>query len=113
MKKYKVGEIVKGKVTGIENYGIFLLIDDDITGLIHISELSDSFVKDVSEYADINEIIKARVLEYDEENNKMKLSVKNLDYREENNKIKGIVETKTGFKNLSSELKKWIVNKED
>jgi len=47
MKKYNVGDVVEGKVTGVENYGIFLLINDEITGLIHISELSDSFVRDV------------------------------------------------------------------
>ena len=41
MKKYEVGDIVTGKVTGIENYGIFVFIDDGdgITGLIHISEI--------------------------------------------------------------------------
>ena len=38
---YKIGDIVKGKVTGIENYGIFLLMEDGYTGLIHISEISE------------------------------------------------------------------------
>ncbi len=108
MKKYSVGDIIEGKVTGIENYGIFLLIDDDITGLIHISELSDDFVRNVSDYANLNEIIKARVLEYDEKNKKMKLCVKNLDYRDEENRKTGIVETKTGFGKLSTELEKWV-----
>ena len=44
---YKIGDIVKGKVTGIENYGIFLLMEDGYTGLIHISEISEKFVRNV------------------------------------------------------------------
>ena len=113
MKEYKIGDIIEGKVTGVENYGIFLLIDDSITGLIHISELSDSFVRDVAEYADLNEMIKAKVLEYDSENKKMKLSIKNIDYRDNHNKKHGIIETKKGFSSLESKLDEWIVKKEE
>ena len=40
MPDVKKGDSVKGKVTGVENYGIFLLMDDGYTGLIHISEIS-------------------------------------------------------------------------
>ena len=40
---YKIDEVVRGRVTGIESYGIFLLIDDNSTGLIHISEISDGY----------------------------------------------------------------------
>jgi len=113
MKEYNIGDIVEGKVTGIENYGIFLLIDDNITGLIHISELSDSFVRDVAEYADLNETIKSRILEYDVENKKMKLSVKNLDYREDSGKKHKIIETKKGFSSLADKLEEWIAEKEE
>ena len=40
MNIYKVGKIVKGTVTGIENYGAFVSLENDYTGLIHISEIS-------------------------------------------------------------------------
>ena len=39
MEKYKVGDTVDGVVTGIESYGIFLSLEDNVTGLIHISEM--------------------------------------------------------------------------
>ena len=72
---YKIGDIVSGKVTGIEDYGIFLLIDDKTVGLIHISEISDYFVKNVNDYAKIDDEIKAEVIEIDEEKNQLKLII--------------------------------------
>ena len=62
MDKIKIGDVVFGKVTGIEKYGIFLSLDDNINGLIHISEISNSFVKNVEDYASIGETIKAKVI---------------------------------------------------
>jgi len=112
MKNYKIGDIVKGKVTGIEDYGIFLLVDDDVTGLIHISEISDSFVRNVADYAELGEIVKAEVIEYDEENKKLKLSIKNYHCGKNGKKNVPIKETKTGFAGLSKELDVWIKDKE-
>ena len=112
MKNYKIGDIVKGKVTGIEDYGIFLLIDDDVTGLIHISEISDSFVRNVSDYAEIGEIIKAEVIDYDEVNKKLKLSIKNDNCKRTSKKNVPIKETKSGFCSLGKQLDKWIEDKE-
>ncbi len=112
MKDYKVGDIVKGKVTGIEDYGIFLLVDDDVTGLIHISEISEGFVRNVADYAEIGEIIKAEVIEYDEKNRRLKLSIKNDVCSKKGKKNIPIKETETGFGSLSNELDVWIKNKE-
>ena len=112
MKDYKIGEIVKGKVTGIEDYGIFLLVDDDVTGLIHISEISEGFVKNVADYAEIGEIIKAEVIEYDEVNRRLKLSIKNDSCQKKGKKNVPIKETESGFESLSKQLNVWIENKE-
>lgn len=110
MKKYEIGDIVKGKVTGVEDYGIFLLIDSNVTGLIHISEISPFFVKNVADYAKIGDVLEAKVLEYDDKEQKMKLSIKDL-VEETKKKSNGIVETKTGFSNLKSILNDWIDEK--
>ena len=108
MYNYKKGDMVKGKVTGIEKYGIFVSINDGVTGLIHISEISDAFVKNVFDYVEMDEIINCKVIEYDEVNNKLKLSIKNINYRNNPNKRKGITETKGGFTKLGEELNNWI-----
>jgi len=112
MKDYKIGDIVKGKVTGIEDYGIFLLVDDDVTGLIHISEISDSFVRNVADYAEIGEIIKAKVIEYDADERKLKLSIKNDGCIKKSKRCVPIKETKNGFAGLSKQLDTWINDKE-
>lgn len=105
MPKYKIGDSVKGKVTGIENYGIFLLTDDGYTGLIHISEISEKFVRNVFDYVQLNEIIISKVIDVDESNKRLKLTIKNLDYRIQDTKEK---EDKNGFSLLKEKLPEWI-----
>lgn len=111
MNKYKEGDIVTGKVTGIENYGIFISIDDNLSGLIHISEISSSYVRNISDYVEIDEVIKARVIESDDVSGHLRLSIKNLQYRENSKRINKIVETKSGFTGLEKALSGWINDK--
>lgn len=105
MPKYKAGDVIKGKVTGIEKYGIFLLIDNDYTGLIHISEISDKFVRNVFDYVQLGEVIYSKVLEVDEDSKKIKLTIKNFDYRIDDKKE---LEDKNGFSLLRKKLPEWI-----
>ena len=107
---YKIGDIVSGKVTGIEDYGIFLLVDDKTVGLIHISEISDYFVKDVNDYAKLDDEIKAEIIEIDEEKNQLKLSIKSLNKANKHNGK--IVETESGFSTLKEKLDEWIKQKQ-
>ena len=111
MAKYKSGEIVTGSVTGIEKYGIFVNLDEYYSGLIHISEISTSFVRNIHEYVKIGETIKARVLEEDEKSHQVKLSIKDINYRITKKKNNKIEETSTGFKTLGILLDKWVNDK--
>ena len=111
MANYKVGEIVKGCVTGIEKYGIFISLDNYYSGLIHISEISDDFVKNINDYVHIGETIKAKILEINTEECHIKLSIKNIDYRFNKRSRNKIEETSNGFKSLGSALEKWISDK--
>lgn len=108
MNNYKKGDIVTGKVTGIKDYGVFLSLDDGTSGLIHISEISDSFVRNINDYVNINEVIKAEVCDYDSSSNRLKLSIKNIDYRLSKVNKSRIVETKSAFSTLKSKLNSWI-----
>ena len=110
MAKFKEGEIVEGLVTGVEQYGIFVSLDEYYSGLIHISEISDGFVKDVNNFVNVGETIKVRVLESDDEDFHVKLSIKNLNYRINRNKTK-IIETGSGFDILKEHLPIWINEK--
>ena len=110
MEKYEKDEIVLGMVTGIENYGIFVSLDEYYSGLIHISEISDGFVKDINSVVNIGETIRVRVLESDDDSFHVKLSIKDLNYRINRNKIK-IIETGSGFGILKEQLPVWINEK--
>lgn len=104
MKEQK--KTVVGTVTGIEPYGIFLKIDENTSGLIHISEISDKYVKNPGSFASIGEKIEAEIIEQ-KDNGQVKLSIKNLN-NHKNNKKKKIVETPLGFNTLSYKLPLWI-----
>ena len=85
MADYKVGDIVKGQVSGITNYGIFVHIDLSYNGLIHISEVSNEYVSDLNKFVKMGEI----------------------NYKSESmpNTIK---ETRLGFLPLKENLDHWI-----
>lgn len=113
MAIYEKNSIVVGHVTGIEKYGIFVSLDDYYSGLIHISEISDGFVNNISDYVELGESIKVKVLEVDDKNYHLKLSIKNINYRiEKKNKTK-IEETESGFQTLKEKLPIWIAQKKE
>ena len=109
MPKYDKGKIVKGTVTYIEDYGAFMSFDEYYTGLIHISEISKGFVKDIRDFIDVGDRIFVEILDVDEEETKLRLSIKNINY-----KINGkyrrhkIKEIKSGFHSLEEKLPVWI-----
>lgn len=107
MKKYKIGDIIKGNVTGIEKYGIFINIDSNYNGLIHISEISNLFVRNVNDYVQIGETIYCKILDIDEENMQIKLTIKDIDYKLKR-KMPKVKESKTGFEPLKESLNIWI-----
>jgi len=112
MSDYKVGKIVKGTITGIQKYGIFVDLDNYYSGLIHISEISDYFVKNINDYGKVGDIIYTKVLEVDEEQNHVKLSIKGINYKVKPRKERKLIkEVGTGFKLLEENLYKFIVKK--
>ena len=92
MEDLIVGSVVKGEVTGIESYGIFVKLNDKYSGLVHISEITEKFVKDINSYAKLGETIYVEIKEISKENNRCILSIKGLNYRiNENRKVKEYV----------------------
>ena len=53
--EYQVGQIVLGKVYNVKPYALFMTFEDGVTGLLHISEISDSFVRDIEKYGSIGD----------------------------------------------------------
>lgn len=74
----EVGNTMEGVVTGITNFGAFVDLGGGETGLVHISEVADTYVKDVNNYLKINEQVKVKVISIDDEG-KIGLSIKQLE----------------------------------
>ena len=108
MGKYNVGSIVTGSVTGIEKYGIFVSLDEYYNGLIHISEISEGFVRDVNDYVKYGDVIKAKVIDVDDDTFHVKLSIKDMDHKAKIKRKKEIKEVGRGFDILGNNLDNWI-----
>ena len=74
----EVGTVVEGEVTGITNFGAFLQLPEGKVGLIHISEVSNVYVKDVHDFLKEHQKVKAKVLSIDARG-KIALSLKQLE----------------------------------
>lgn len=114
MKEFKVGEIIKVQVIGTQHYGIFIksLDDENYSGLIHISEISSDFVKDVSRICKIGDILYAKILDVDNYSKHIKLSIKATQpkARYKTNYIKFKRDKRySDFKPLEIRLNNWIV----
>ena len=109
MTKYKEGKVVKATVTGIEPYGIFVSLDEYYSGLVHISEISHGFVKDIHTFVKIGDTINVQILDVDEKTNHLRLSIKNINYKNIGLQKKKIIqETTHGFETLRYQLPTWI-----
>ena len=104
MEKFLEGDVIEGIVTGVEDYGLFVSFGDHSSGLVHISEISDYFVKNVSDYAKVGDTIVAKILSVDHLGH-YKLSIKELSSKASKQAIK---ETESGFNTLKVRLNEWI-----
>ncbi len=76
MEKHPVGSVTKGKVVSIVPFGVFVEIEPHIEGLVHVSEVAHTFVKDINEVVKVGDEVEVKVLNYDEANRKINLSIK-------------------------------------
>lgn len=112
MEKLKRNDIIKVTVTGVQKYGAFVNSEDeDYDGLIHISEISYGYVKNVNDYLKIGDTIYAEVVDINDDNNQLKLSIKDIDYKKDGTRLKRMAETKSGFTPLKDNLEMWINEK--
>lgn len=110
MEKVKKSDIIKATVTGVQKYGAFVNTED-YEGLIHISEISYGYVKNVNDYLKVGDNIFVEVVEAPDDDNHLKLSIKDIDYKKDGTRLKRMAETKNGFKPLKDNLEIWINEK--
>ena len=71
----QLGEIIEGKVTGITSFGAFVELPDGKTGLVHISEIAEEYVKDINDFLKVNDMVKVKIISVDPKG-KIGLSIK-------------------------------------
>jgi len=81
--RYKMGDFVKGQITNITDFGVFLEIEKGIEGLIHISELSEERVEDIRSFASVGDALEAKIIHLDPRERKIGLSIKALKKAQE------------------------------
>jgi small subunit ribosomal protein S1 len=82
-QKYKIGDLVKGNVTKLASFGAFVQLNDDIDGLVHISQLSEDHVAKVKDVLKVGQEVEARVIKVDKVERRIGLSIKAANYTEE------------------------------
>jgi small subunit ribosomal protein S1 len=78
VQEVKVGDVVKGKVVSLKEFGVFVEIEEGVEGLIHISDLSWGYVKHPREVVKVGDIVEAKVLEIDPERRRISLGLKQI-----------------------------------
>lgn len=110
---HEVDELLIGTVVNVKPYALFLAFDDGSQGLLHISEISDSYIRDIEKFGAIGDQMKVKILSIDSTNGFMRVSFKQVPEQEaftthSNNKRKAPEVTNEDFKILEENLPKWI-----
>ncbi len=110
---YEIGQLIVGKVTKVKPYALFLEFEDGTSGLLHISEISNSFVKDIERFGTIGDELKVMVMAIDNTNGFMRVSYKRVPEEEtfstHNNNVRNMLTTESNdFEVLKKRLPKWI-----
>ena len=84
--QFEVGLILEGKVTGITKFGAFVELPEGKTGMVHISEIAPTFVKEIRDYVTENQVVKVKILSVGEDG-KISLSMKKAMEEERRAKV--------------------------
>ncbi|MEN2768335.1 S1 domain-containing post-transcriptional regulator GSP13 [Ornithinibacillus xuwenensis] len=118
--KFETGQVIEGKVTGIQPYGAFVALNEEVQGLVHISEVTHGYVKDINDHLTVGDEVTVKVISIDEEKNKVSLSIrateeppKKHSKPQQQKKTVKLEENTSGFNTLKEKLEEWIEQSED
>lgn len=117
--EFQIGDIMVGEVTGIQPYGAFIRFPNDETGLIHISEISSFFVRNVTDFVNIGQHVRVKIIDILEDKKLYRLSLKQVAERKRQNvrrinsqalptRKKKVVISHVDFEPLKEKLPEWI-----
>ncbi len=102
-KHFKIGDMVKGKISKITSYGAFVELENDIDGLVHISQVSEERVEKIKDVINVDDEVTARVIKIDKDERRIGLSIKAANYSDEDlAKERQAFENVTGVEDLTN-----------
>ncbi|MBU1703057.1 S1 RNA-binding domain-containing protein [Patescibacteria group bacterium] len=89
-KMYKIGSIVEGEVNRMTPFGVFVKLNDEINGLIHVTEISEEPISDPSQALKLGDVVKAKVIAVEPDEHRVGLSIKALTEKKKSVKKKKV-----------------------
>ena len=80
---FKIGDVIEAKVSKVTSYGAFIELDNDIDGLVHISQISEDHVENIKDVINEGDVVNSRVIKIDKNERRIGLSIKAANYSEE------------------------------
>ncbi len=114
MSQFKIGDIIEGEVTGIQNYGVFVNLSEREQGLVHISECKHGYMGDLSDFVKVGDKVKVVIIDIDEYSHKISLSIRALEklnippYPKRNRRRKKRKTPDIGFETIKNQMPIWI-----
>lgn len=108
--KFEVGQVVTGKVTGIQPYGLFIALNKELQGLVHISEITNGYVSNIYDHISIGKEVKVKIISMDGPQ-KISLSIKATENNQEKASNPFSTESENqqiGFDSLKEKLPQWL-----
>ena len=100
---FKIGDMLKGKISKLTNYGAFVELENDIDGLVHISQISEERVEKIKDVLNVGDEVTARVIKIDKDERRIGLSIKAANYSDEDlAKERQAFENVTGVEDLTN-----------
>ncbi len=117
MAELEIGQVVEGTVTGITPFGAFVALPNGKTGLVHISEVADAYVRDIKDYVKENDTVKVKVLSMDGKG-KVGLSIKQAQARPAGEEVRareqrGPARGRRGSGSFEDKLQRFMRDSED
>lgn len=111
--KYEINQLVIGKVTNVKPYALFMSFEDGVEGLLHISEISNNYIRDIEKFGSVGDEIKVKVLSVDKNNGFLRVSLKQVPNEEAYSTHKNIqrnipLVSENSFDILKENLPKWM-----
>lgn len=109
---FEIGQLIIGKVKSVKPYALFLEFDGKANGLLHISEISDSFIRDIEKFGSVGDEMKVKVIDIDKTNGFLRVSLKQVPQEEtysthQDEKIVPVA-TEEEFAALKEKMPVWI-----